>query len=235
MMGLRRGYAWLSAALAILSCAPTLAKADGAAASLQAEVPGLDRQRQRKLYLDVIEGLRREGRAHAALAHLDAFDAAFPGDAGARILRADCLVAIDDLTAAETIYREQLEGRAADQAEAGLGRIEARRGRWDAAVAAFEQAVKRRPVQAAYLNDLGFALVMAGRAGDGLFRLRQAAELVPDDAKVRNNLIIALMSADRTDEADRLLEAVTDPRERKEVRAILTSHAPGPNSEGASE
>jgi len=234
-MGRRRGYAWL-AAWAVLSCMPAPARADEVGAA-SGGVPTLDRQRQRKLYLEVIDGLRREGRPYAALAHLDAFDAMFPGDAAAQILRADCLVAVGDLAAAEGVYRGQLAGGLADQAEAGLGRIQARRGRWDAAVAAFERAVKRRPAQAAYLNDLGFALVMAGRAEEGVFRLRQAAELVPGDAKVRNNLIVALMRSDRADEAGRLLAAVTDPGERDEVQAILASYAPapGPGAEGDAE
>lgn len=174
----------LAAALAaVLS---TAALAQGSA------TPALDDAARRSLYLGVIDSLRGQGMTHAALAHLDSFERQNPHDPRAQVLRADCLVDLEAFAAAEAIYRALASGPVAAQAEAGLGRIQARRGQWAGAVAAFAKAVALRPTHAPYLNDLGFALLKAGRTEEARFRLRQAAELAPEDPLVRNNLQFAL-------------------------------------------
>lgn len=175
-------------AVALAAAVSTAALAQGPAPS----GPALDEAGRRSLYLGVIDSLRGQGMTHAALAHLDSFERQHPHDPRARVLRADCLVDLEDFAAAETLYRALASGPVAPQAEAGLGRIQARRGQWAAAAAAFAKAVALRPTHAPYLNDLGFALLQAGRTEEARFRLRQAAELAPEDLLVRNNLQLAL-------------------------------------------
>ncbi len=215
---------------AALSIVPAVGRAGPLASSstpmMSEASPRLEPGRQRTLYLEVIEGLRKDGRAHAALAHLDAYDAAYPKDAKAQILRADCLADIEDYAAAEVIYRKQIAGAVGDQAQAGLGRMDARRGDWAAAAADFAGAVKRRATHAPYLNDLGYALVMAGRSEEGMFRLRQASELSPNDPMIRNNLIVALARGGRADDAARMIAEIADPAERQRVKAMAATPAP---------
>ncbi|WP_048863070.1 tetratricopeptide repeat protein, partial [Acidisphaera rubrifaciens] len=69
--------------------------------------PGQD-VRTRRLYLSVVAGLRRQDKAGAALAFLDAFDRAYPDDPDAALLRADCLVTLGRVAEAAPIYRRLL-------------------------------------------------------------------------------------------------------------------------------
>jgi Flp pilus assembly protein TadD len=85
--------------------------------------------------------------------------------------------------------------------------------------------VKRKPTNVAYLNDLGFALIQAGRKDEGLFRLRQGLELAPGDVLVRNNLIVALRKAGRDDEASGLVETIKSPVERRAAQSLLATVA----------
>ena len=179
----------------------------------------------RRLYLDLIAGMRRTGRVHAALAHLDAFDKQYPNSADAQILRGDCLVDLKDYAGAQGVYRPLLKGKEAAAAHAGLGRIEGLNGRWAEAGSQFKQAVGLAPTKPDYLNDYGFALLQAGDRADALFRIRQASELSPADARVRNNLIIALAANGNDGEARTLLSTIPDPAERREIEAALVAQA----------
>lgn len=174
----------------------------------------------RQLYLDLIAGMRRTGRIHAALAHLDAFDKQYPNSADALVLRGDCLVDLKDYAGAQIVYGQLLKGKEAAAAHAGLGRIEASGGRWAEASAQFKLAVGLAPTKPDYLSDYGFALLQSGDQADALFRIRQAAELAPADTRVRNNLIIALAANGSDAEAQSLLSAITDPVERHEIEAL---------------
>jgi Flp pilus assembly protein TadD len=216
----------LALAAAVLALhAPRAAAQTLLTPSAQADLQDLDPGKRRGLYLATIQSLRKQGLVHAALAHLDAFDLAFPRDAQAQVLRADCLTDIGAYAEAAALYRKLATGPVGDQAEAGLGRIAARQDDWTAAAEAFGRAARRAPINISYLNDLGFALLKAGRADEGLFRLRQALELSPGDALARNNLIVALRQAGRAEEAARMVAAIADPAERASVEALLP--APG--------
>ena len=121
--------------------------------------------------------MRRSGKPHGALAHLDAFGELYPRSEQASVLRADCLVDVQDY-AASAIYRKLMWSPQA-AAAAGLGRIDALGGRWDRAADYYAQAVEAEPTSPVYLNDYGFALLKSGKADQALLRLRQAAELAP--------------------------------------------------------
>jgi Flp pilus assembly protein TadD, contains TPR repeats len=190
----------------------------------------------RDLHLQLISQLRESGRAHAALAHLDAYEREHPRDARAGLLRGDCLADIGDYAGAEKTYRRLLRTQQAADAYAGLGRVAGLQGRWSEAATQFGEAVKRAPISARHLGDLGYALLRAGDAAGAVFRLRQAAELAPGDARVRNNLILALEAAGQHEAARRLLDQVRDPADRKaleEAREALRASGFQPNSSGA--
>lgn len=201
---------------------------DAAAASEQGgaitAITGRD-AKSRALYISLIADMQRSGKAHAALAHLDAFEKLHPRAEDAAVLRAACLVDLADYSGASTIYTRLLRGREAAAASAGLGRIEALNGRWPRAAERYAQAVAKAPTSATYLNDYGFALLRAGKPGEALFRLRQAAELAPADTRVRNNLVLALAASGDRSGAERLLAAVPDETQRAELSAEIAAEA----------
>lgn len=157
----------------------------------------LDQARSRVLYLDVIRKLNSDGKGHAALAYLDDYDRRFPDDQSARLLRADCLLGAGALKQAEEIYLTLAQGADSAAAQAGLGKIAAARGDWTGAVHAYERAVAAEPLQFAYRNDLGYALLQTGAVDRAAFVLRQAAELAPGNAHIRRNLALALSRRER--------------------------------------
>lgn len=214
-------YVWPALAM-VMPVAPGVAQAAD-----PAPITGRD-ARSRALYLALIEDLRKSGKAHAALAHLDAFDRQFPSAADAAILRGDCLVDLQDYGQAAAIYRSLLKGPAAPAAHAGLGRVAALGDRWAEAAEHYAGAVALAPTSAAYLNDYGFALLNAGRPADAVFRLRQAAELAPSDARVRGNLVLALAADGKEAEARGLLAGLPDRVQRAELEAELAARRPGP-------
>ena len=194
--------------------------------NIATDMPADRTVQSRRLYLDLIAGMRRTGRAHAALAHLDAFEKQYPNSADAAVLRGDCLVDLKDFAGAAVVYRKLLKGREAAAAHAGLGRIEGLGGRWPAASAEFGRAVGMAPTNVDFLNDYGFALLQAGDRTQALFRIRQAAELAPADARVRNNLILALAATGNEPEARQRLAAIPDPDERREIEAAMAAPTP---------
>lgn len=182
--------------------------------------------KSRALYLALITNLRNSGQVHAALAHLDAFDRQFPRADDAAVLRGNCLADLKDYAGASLVFQRLLRGRQAAAAYAGLGRVEALNERWSSAVANYASAVQLAPTSPSYLSDYGFVLLRAGRPWDAVFRLRQAVELSPGDARARNNLILALAASGEAAEARRLLATVADAGQRAEIEAELAKPKP---------
>src|SRR5437870_11254475 len=93
-----------------------------------------------RLHLELIEKMLENGRAHAALAHLDALapdEAAAPG---ARLLRAEALRRTGQLDAAWRIYEPLLVTEAAASAWRGLALIKAERGDLETGIAWLRKA-----------------------------------------------------------------------------------------------
>ena len=155
--------------------------------------PGQD-ARTRRLYLGVVAGLRRQDKAGAALAFLDAYDRAYPGDRDAALLRADCLLTLGRPAEAAPIYRRLLSGPQEAPAASGLGQVAAAAGHWREAADDFGRAAALAPSNVGYLNNQGYALLRAGDPHGGAFVLRKATELAPGNVQARNNLALCLRS-----------------------------------------
>lgn len=183
----------------------------------------LDAENSRDLYLGIVDKLRQRGKSRAALAYLDDYDNRHPGDLRAQTLRADAFLDIRDYDRAEAIYRELLAGDEAAAAYDGLGRVAAGRGEWAKAQAQFHEAVRREPINVKYLNDLGFAQMRIAAYQDALFTLRQASELAPENAMVRNNLILCLDVAGEGDTARGMIRRIADQKERRAVEQMVKS------------
>ena len=149
--------AWLWPLALLLGCA-----------QLPSTVEELARPEERRvLHGELVHDMLAQGRAHAALAHLEELERQQGElDADQRLLRAEAYYRIGETAAAAADYRSLTDGPKAGQAWHGLGRI-ATPTDLRAALQAFNQAVAARPTDAAVRNDLGYALLLAGRAADG--------------------------------------------------------------------
>jgi Flp pilus assembly protein TadD len=181
----------------------------------------LDTKHTQTLYLAIMNGLRDQGQARAALAYLDEFDKIYPGDSYAALLRAQCLMDVGKIKQAEPVFILLLQTRYAAAANAGLGSIAAAHNDWDHAVASFREASRLEPSHAQYANDLGFSQVRLGDYDGGIDMLGRASELAPSDRFIRNNLILALHLSGKDDDANRLIEEIPDSTERLGAKKLL--------------
>ncbi|WP_343716064.1 tetratricopeptide repeat protein [Inquilinus sp.] len=224
---------WLSAC-GLFGGSQTVHREPSPADTLPQAAP-LDAENSRDLYLGIVDKLRQGGKSRAALAYLDDYDNRHPGDARAQVLRGDAFLDIQDYARAEAIYRELLEGDQAPAAYDGLGRVAAGRSDWAKARAYFHEAVRREPINVKYLNDLGFAEMRIASYDEALFTLRQATELAPENAQVRNNLILCLDISGQGDAAKAMLGRITNAQERRAVEQMLKTargQMRGPTSAG---
>ena len=158
------------------------------------------------LHGELVHDMLAQGRAHAALAHLEELERQQGElDADQRLLRAEAYYRIGETAAAAADYRSLTDGPKAGQAWHGLGRI-ATPTDLRAALQAFNQAVAARPTDAAVRNDLGYALLLAGRAADGCRHLYTAHELAPNQARVVANLLLCEGLRGRLQARERLLQ-----------------------------
>ena len=175
----------------------------------------------RKLFLIVVDGLRKQGRSRAALAFLADYNRQFPNDREAMLLQAECLLDTGAFEQAKPIYTALATGPSAAAAYAGLGNIAAAGHDWANATSQFEEATRRDPSNAAYVNDLGFALVHIGQYDRGLAKLQEATQLDPASRTARNNLILGMTLAGHPNQAAELVETIADPRDRDNASQLL--------------
>lgn len=140
------------------------------------------------LYLSVIEQLIENGKAYAALAHLDEYERAYGHAPWARKLRADAKFALGAISESETDYQAISKGDLAGYGKNGLGRIAAVRGNWDLAARNFQEAVRAQPTNSEFLRDFGQALQKLGRVEEAELNLRKAEELSPSNPAIMANL-----------------------------------------------
>jgi len=210
----------ISLCIVLGGCAETGFDPISAIAPRAADVQHLDGASASQLYLSVVNGLLAQGRYRAALAYLDQYAVNEKKTPHFHQLHGEAFLGTgryDEAVAAFSV----LEGTGlAPEGFNGLGRVKAAEGDWPAAVSQFERAVGLRPSSAEFLNNLGYARLVAG--GEGLaeaeFNLRQAQELDPASESIRNNLLIALIATGKNDEAKRLLAGIPAVSKRAEVQ-----------------
>lgn len=177
-----------------------------------------------RLYLTIVEGLIDQGRYRAALGYLDQYAVAEKKTPRYTVLRGEALLGVERYDEAAAAFADLAGTDLAAAGHNGLGRVAAARERWPEAESHFTRAVTERPSNADYLNNLGFAEL---HLGDGMlsraeFNLRQAQEIEPNSASIRNNLVLALMMAGKDSEARALLERIAVPRERVAVQKFAS-------------
>ena len=88
-----------------------------------------------------------------------------------------------------------------DIAQDNLGIALFRKGKVDAAIACFQQALQIRPDFAEARNNLGNALLQMGKVDAAIACFQQALQIRPDFAEAHNDLGNALLQTGRADEA----------------------------------
>lgn len=103
-------------------------------------------------------------------------------------------------------FDAELRGLERDQPSSAVGpgmraHLLWRAERFDASAQAFEEALRREPQTAGYLDGLGRCRVRQGRVDEGLAAQAQAVSLAPADAELRTNHAASLLIARRLEAA----------------------------------
>jgi len=153
---------------------------------------GDNRQASSGVYTDLIRSMLAQQQYYAALAHIQEQQRRDGGNDELRFLEAETRRQLGQVVEADKLYRKLLRGEWAAQSYRGLGLLHAA-GNLPAATQFLREAVQRQPTSADMRNDLGYALMSAGRYREALPEIATAVELDRDSAKARNNLIILLV------------------------------------------
>jgi Flp pilus assembly protein TadD len=195
------------------------------AAAATAATDAVQQASTRGLYISLIRQARTDGRPRAAIAYLDDFDRQHPDDREAQLLRVNCLLDLGQLAAARTALSHIPSSDHSGPALAIRGHVLAAEGNWNEAALQYAVALQASPADAFIANALGYAQLRAGQSAQGVETLRGARDLAPDDAVVRNNLILALTMTGRIGEADALLSQITDVKDKTRLRQQVAGEA----------
>lgn len=157
-----------------------------------------DRSDNGVVHTDLIRGMLAKHQYYAALAHIEDQKRVYGSTRELKLLEAEARRKLGQSAEAEVLYK-QLQGTQYDaDAEHGLGLLYAGRN-LNSAVQHLKLAVQRRPTDAVFRNDLGYALMVSRRYKEALTELATAVELDQSDSLSRNNLItLLLLTKDET-------------------------------------
>lgn len=170
-----------------------------------------------EIHVDLIQQMLDKGQYYAALAHIE--DAKRAGASEQlRLLEADARRHLNQQAQAEALYRGLLGTQYAAQAYHGLGVLYTDTD-LDGAIGNLQRAVERAPTNADFRNDLGYALMTAGRYTESMPQLSTAAELAPAQTRFRKNLIILMILIGNEGAAQRLgQESAVPPEGMRQLR-----------------
>jgi tight adherence protein D len=171
------------------------------------------------IHEELIEQMLDNGEYYAALAHIQDERRRSGPTEELSLLEAEARRHLGQRKQADALYRQLLNGSQAAAAYHGLGLLFAQSGDLNTAARCLHYAVERAPTSVDYRNDLGYALMQAGRYGEALPELSTAAELAPNQVRNRNNLIELMMLMNNESAVARLAEqAGSTPTELKRLR-----------------
>ena len=182
---------------------PVLSPAAKAAAEMPLEKePVVNTQ---ETYLSLVKQMQAKSLWYASIAHLDALDKQWGASSDSRLMRADALRQVGQLSAAATIYQSLLGSAKDGAARYGLGRIAAEKGDFRNAAQQMEQARMSNPVDSQLLTDLGYAHLRARDLNAARIPLMQAAQLNPEDAQANVNLSLFMMVSGQAAQAEEFM------------------------------
>ncbi len=156
-------------------------------------------------YLSLVKQMQAKSLWYASIAHLDALDKQWGASSDSRLLRADALRQVGQLSAAIPIYQGLLGSAKDGAARYGLGRVAAEQGDFRSAAQQMEQARMSNPVDSRLLTDLGYAYLRAHDLNAARIPLMQAAQLNPEDAQVNVNLSLFMMVSGQSAQAEEFM------------------------------
>ncbi|WP_324710476.1 tetratricopeptide repeat protein [Pseudomonas citronellolis] len=181
-----------------------------------------------ELQLDMARGMLREGRLHAALAHLQTLPAQ---SLDVRESKAVALRRIGS-PQARAEYQALLGTCKAGEAHHGLGQIALREGRIAEAERELRVAARLQPTDRLVRNDLGVVLLRKGDREGARFEFLTALELDGDDKLPASNLLSLLLLEGKTAQATALAEKARlsdeQVRQARQRADALRSGAPAP-------
>lgn len=183
----------------------------------RAEAEAETRPDDRATYLALIARMEEQGSWFAALAHIEAFRQKFGNPPELRLLQARALHETRQADAAETIYRDLLDGPQAAAAWHGLGLIAAARQQGDDAIHQLAKAAQLDPLNADYQGDLGYAYLRIGDLDAARAPLAKAAELAPGNAHALVNLALWAMLNGETGKAEAILRQAGLPQASRDA------------------
>lgn len=146
----------------------------------------------RAVHSDLIRSMLLQGQYYAALAHVEDQKRISGDSRELRYLEAEAKRSLGKNADALRLYNGLLKSEFDGEAHHGLG-LMAFKTDPAGAVQHLRIAVQRRPTDAQFRNDLGFALMESGIYKEALMQLATAVELDSSNTKARNNLIVLLM------------------------------------------
>lgn len=146
----------------------------------------------RAVHSDLIRSMLAQGQYYAALAHIEDQKRISGDNRELRYLEAEAKRSLGKTADALRLYNGLLKSEFDGEAHHGLGLMAFKTDRVGA-VQHLRTAVQRRPTDAQFRNDLGFALMESGIYKEALMQLATAVELDSSNAKARNNLIVLLI------------------------------------------
>jgi tight adherence protein D len=160
---------------------------------------------QPRLHLELIAKMLEGGRAHAALAHLDALTPDAAAEPAARLLRAEALRRIGQTDSAWKIYESLLVTDAAAPAWRGLALIKIDQGDLETGITWLRKARDLQPTSGRIRNDLGYALMLRGELAQAKLELVTGLEL-DGSRRTARNLVMALLLGGETEAAEQLAQ-----------------------------
>lgn len=151
-----------------------------------------DAESNRAVHTDLIRGMLAQGQYYAALAHIEDQKRAIGDTRELRALEADARRKLGQTAEAVRLYNGLLDTEFDGEAHHGLGLMAFKTDR-SSAVQHLRKAVQRRPTDAQFRNDLGYALMEMGSYKEALPQLATAVELDPSISTARNNLVVLLI------------------------------------------
>lgn len=150
-----------------------------------------------ELALNLADDLVRDGRPHAALAHLEAM----PDNLAQVRMRKARVLRLLGSSEAEPLYRSLLGGCMAADAEHGLGQLAVGRGDNVQARQHLMRAAKLAPTDEKIRNDLGVVYLNQGELEKARFEFLTAIELKDNDRLAAVNLVTLLLYQDKWQQA----------------------------------
>lgn len=205
---------WALMPLMLLSACTSLHGGDAAAEKTENQAPHL---KEGEIHADLIRQMLNNGQYYAALAHIEDQKRS-GGNDELTLLEGDARSQLGQQALADALYRKLLNTRYAAQAYHGLGLLYVATD-LDGAIRNLRYAVERAPTEVDFRNDLGYALMEAGRYTEAMPQLSTAAELAPTQLKSRYNLIELMMLMGNEVGAKRLgQQSAVTPEKMQQLR-----------------